>query len=236
MSLMKRLTSILGGREAADGAEPQAEPAASATPTAATAEPGISRGQLVSAIELLATEINAMQERLQSLTAIESAVAGLVPMLQFSAKAAERSDRARDQQIVDLRAHFTAETDRLAKGLRQDTTKSAALDLFSELLPALDEMDDILRAHAERAETMPGFGALGLLRRRLRDTFDRLGITELSTVERGSAFDPELYEGVPCADNSAVAGIPSGNVVEVIRAGYRQGDQLIRAARVTVAP
>ena len=223
MSLMRRLSAMLGGGEPGDGA-----------PAPDSAAP-VPRAQVAEALALLAAELHALDERAAALARIETAVAGLVPMVQFMAKANERSDRARAEQHTELRAHLTAETDRLASSLRLDAARAAALELFTQLLPAIDEIDDVLRAHGERADA-PGLAALGSLRRRLRDTFDRLGIRELGAIERGAPFDPAIHEGVPCVDDGAAAGVPSGGVVALTRAGYRLGDHLIRAARVTVAP
>jgi molecular chaperone GrpE (heat shock protein) len=227
MSLFKRLTSIL-----APGEEP-APPAPAAVPPAA--ERPVHSAAVAEALQVLTGELAAIDEKLARVNAIETAVAGLLPMVQFLAKAVDRSDRARDQQMVELRAHLTAETDRLASTLRLDAARSASLEIFSAILPALDEIDDVLRAYGDRAEAGTGIAALQALRRRLRDTFERLGIRELGGIERGVPFDPTLHEGVPCGDDVA-AGVPSGGIVDVTRVGYRHGDQLIRAARVLVAP
>jgi molecular chaperone GrpE (heat shock protein) len=221
MSILKRLSSILG---TGDSESTPAAPAERGVPIAAVAE----------ALQVIGTELAAIDGQVARVSAIESAVAGLVPMVQFLAKSVERSERARDQQMVELRAHLTTETDRLASTLRLDAARSGAIELFTAILPALDEMDGVLRGYAERTDAA-GIAVLQSLRRRFRETFDRLGIREIDGIARGVPFDPTLHEGVPCGEGEA-AGVVSGGVVDVTRAGYRHGDQLIRAARVLVAP
>lgn len=156
----------------------------------------------------------------------------LMSMMQFMAKALEKSERNREQSILDLRAHFTAETDRLTHALTAQVRHDATLALFRDLLPALDEIDEVLRLSRPDAV---GAGALAAVRRRLRDTFGRMGIVEITGIERGTPFDPELHDAVPCADDE-VGDLPSSAVVAVARAGYRAGEHLIRAPRVTITP
>jgi molecular chaperone GrpE len=177
----------------------------------------------------VAEALTALSSWLQS---VDARLANITPMLQFMAKAAERSDRARDQQMLELRAHLTSETDRLAAGLRADTARRAAVDVLEVLLPALDEFDDVLRVHGGRTD-LPGIGAMAIVRHRLRDAFARLGIEESATVARGTPFDPELHDPVP---GQAAADLPPSSVIALVRVGYRAGNRLIRAPRVTVTP
>lgn len=151
----------------------------------------------------------------------------VIPMLQFMAKAQERA-------FLDLRAHLTAETDRLAAGLKADAARDAALALLKDVLPAIDEIDEVLRALGSRMDAA-GSSALGSVRRRLRDSFERMGISEIR-VERGTPFDPAIHEGIPSTDGEAIADLPPQSVVAIHRAGFRAGDRLVRAPIVTITP
>lgn len=162
---------------------------------------------------------------------IDERLGGLTPMLQFMAKAAERSDRTRDQQQLELRAHLTSETDRLVASLRIDAARQAAIDLLEALIPAVDEIDEVLRVYGGRSD-VPGIGALSVVRRRLRDGLARLGIDEVGAIARGTPFDPALHDPLP----GEASDLPPASVIEQVRAGYRVGDHLLRAPRVTVTP
>ena len=166
-------------------------------------------------------------------TELFDAVQRLVSMVQFLAKNAERSDRARDQAFLDLRAHLTSETERLGVSLRGDVARAAGLDVFATLLPTLDEIDEVLSVQAARAEPVPGMRALAALRRRLVEAFGRLGIQEIPVTPGTTAFDPAEHEAE--ASGEATPGVAPGTVLAVRRAGYRSGDQLIRASLVTIA-
>jgi molecular chaperone GrpE len=48
----------------------------------------------------------------------------------------------------------------------------------------------------------------------------------------GATFDPELHEAVGVRDTDEA---PRNTVVDVVRAGYRVGDRVLRPARVIVS-
>lgn len=165
---------------------------------------------------------------------IEAAVQPLVGMLQATAKSSARSDQDRKQQMLELRAHITGETDRLAETLRAQITREAAVEVWRALVPALDEIDHVLREAPTLGETR-GLESLRLVRRKLRDAMSRLEIEELSVEERVTQFDPELHEGKPHdGDGDDAAGLSAGTVVRVERTGYAAGDRVLRCAQVTV--
>ena len=58
----------------------------------------------------------------------------------------------------------------------------------------------------------------------------RTGIETFSPT--GEPFDPHLHDAVA---TTPVEGAASGTVVEVYQAGYRLGDDVLRAAKVVVA-
>jgi molecular chaperone GrpE (heat shock protein) len=171
----------------------------------------------------------------EAIARIEAAAQPLVGMLQATAKANARSDQDRKQQFLELRAHITGETDRLAETLRAQITREAAVEVWRALLPALDEIDHVLREAAALGEAR-GLESLRLVRRKLRDAMSRLEIEELSVEERVTQFDANFHEGKPHdGDAEDTAALPAGTVVRLERTGYTVGDRVLRCAQVTVA-
>jgi molecular chaperone GrpE (heat shock protein) len=165
----------------------------------------------------------------QVLTGIQT----LTGMLQAMAKSAARGDQERKQQFIDLRAHLTSETDRLIGSMRDDATRDASVEVFKAILPALDEVDHVLRQSEAGAEVRAE--SVRIVRRRLRDALSRLGIEETPVAPRETAFDAELHEGRPYeGDPEAIAGLAPRVVVDVERNGWTGFGKVLRHALVTV--
>jgi molecular chaperone GrpE len=153
-------------------------------------------------------------------------------MLQATAKAAARSDQERKQQFLDLRAHITGETDRLAEALREEMTRESAIELWKAIVPALDEIDHVLREEA-LGETR-GAPSVRMVRRKLRDALSRIGIEEIAVEDGVTEFDPHVHEGTPHDGDQGGEKLAAGTVARVERAGYTLGDRVLRCARVAV--
>lgn len=65
---------------------------------------------------------------------------------------------------------------------------------------------------------------------RLQSALDRLGVERVGVP--GERFDPAFLEAVAFEHRD---GFPAGTIAEVMRAGYRAGDRLLRPAQVVVA-
>lgn len=184
--------------------------------------------------DLVSSAVDQVLKATSAVARIESAVQPVVGMLQAIAKSVARSDQDRKQQFLDLRAHLTGETDRLVETLRAQITREAATEVWRALVPAVDDIDHVLREAATLGETR-GIESLRLVRRKLRDALSRLEIEEI-TVEAGiSQFDPELHEGKPHdSDGDDAAGLSAGTIVRLERTGYTAGERVLRCALVTV--
>ncbi len=101
--------------------------------------------------------------------------------------------------------------------------------LAKELLPALDNLDRALGAAASDDPLLEG---VRLVRAELAGALTRAGIDSYCPL--GEDFDPTFHEAVATAP-PGTPGADSGKVVEVYQDGYRQGDSIIRPARVVVA-
>jgi molecular chaperone GrpE len=135
----------------------------------------------------------------------------------------------------DLALRKAAELENVRKQNAQRVQKAARDGMkrvASEILPALDDFERAL-AHAEAEEgdnehTLTK--GIRLVQEQMLTALRRAGIESFSP--KGEAFDPHLHEAVA---TTPTEGAESGTVVEVYQAGYRLGDDVLRAAKVVVA-
>jgi molecular chaperone GrpE len=114
----------------------------------------------------------------------------------------------------------------------QKATRDGMKRVASEILPALDDFERAL-AHAEAEESDQEHTltkGIRLVQEQMLAALKRAGIESFSP--KGEAFDPHLHEAVA---TTPIEGAASGTVVEVYQAGYRLGDDVLRAAKVVVA-
>ena len=135
----------------------------------------------------------------------------------------------------DLALRKAAELENVRKQSAQRIQKASRDGMkrvASEILPALDDFERAL-AHAEAEEgdeehTLTK--GIRLVQEQMLSALRRAGIESFSP--KGEAFDPHLHEAVATTPTD---GAESGTVVEVYQAGYRLGDDVLRAAKVVVA-
>jgi molecular chaperone GrpE len=114
----------------------------------------------------------------------------------------------------------------------QKASRDGMKRVAAEILPALDDFERAL-AHAEAEESDEEHTltrGIRLVQEQLLAALRRAGIESFSP--QGEPFDPHLHEAVA---TTPVEGAASGTVVEVYQAGYRLGDDVLRAAKVVVA-
>jgi molecular chaperone GrpE len=139
------------------------------------------------------------------------------------AEAASASDRA-------LRT--LAEFDNYRRRTERERDESmirGRADVLRELLEVADNFDRALE-HAGDAVPRPFVEGMQLVARGLHDLLDRKGVARIDA--EGKPFDPELHEALSMMP---VDGAPPGSVVQVVQAGYRLGDRVLRPAKVIVA-
>lgn len=182
---------------------------------------------LLQQLEMVLTQI---EQRLEPLGVLGQ----LQGMVQAVAITVSKSDKTRDQAFTSLRAHLTQEVDRLGASLRLDAAKQGALDVLKALLPAMDDVDLILR-EAPAGDEARHLTSLRMVQKKFRDAIARLGVEVLEVQERVTRFDPAVHEAEPYqGEAAAVEGLEAGTVVRLERAGYRVGETLVRPARVVV--
>jgi molecular chaperone GrpE len=104
------------------------------------------------------------------------------------------------------------------------------IKLAKELLPAVDNLDRALAAAEAASNGEDLVSGIKLVHATVIDTLRRFGIEPFSP--EGEPFDPTCHEAV--AQQPAQSAQP-GTVVEVYQRGYRQGESVLRPARVVVA-
>lgn len=147
----------------------------------------------------------------------------------------QERDEARDRLL-----RLAAEMDNLRKRTRREVQEAhghATADVVRDMLEVLDDVERALAATADEVEAEASDAAatirqgVAMIESRLRETLARRGVERLE-VGAGDEFDPRQHEAVAQIPGGDV---PSGAVVEVMLAGYRLGDRVLRPARVVVA-
>ena len=135
-------------------------------------------------------------------------------------------------------ARLQAEVENLRKRWEQrfvTETAEARHRILLDMLPLADHLEMALRhAAAEGGESQEGFAAnfianIEAIHRAFLDALKRYDVTPIDAL--GQPFDPALHEAVGQIRRDDT---PPGAVAEVVQTGYREGDRLLRPARVLV--
>jgi molecular chaperone GrpE len=140
----------------------------------------------------------------------------------------------RERQEAEERAlRARAELDTLRRRQAGELERARLQGLDAALLPVLVVHDDLERALAAAAKSdnpasiVPGVEAVlaGLVR-----SLELLGLTPTGAV--GEAFDANLHEAVMAVPSDDPERV--GQIQSVFEVGFRQGERLVRPARVIV--
>jgi molecular chaperone GrpE len=101
--------------------------------------------------------------------------------------------------------------------------QSAIGSVFVELLPILDDIDRA-REHGELN------GAFKTMGDSLEAILTKMGLEKFRTAQE--PFDPNLHEALASEE---IEGVTEPTVIAVFQSGYRQGERILRPARVSVA-
>ena len=139
--------------------------------------------------------------------------------------------------LKDRLLRAVAETENLRKRAareREEAARYAISGFARDVLGVADDMARALDALPESVRGAPDAKALveglELTRRNLDAALERHGIARIDPA--GESFDPNLHEAMFEVD---APGAAPGSVVQVVEAGYRIHDRLLRPARVGVA-
>lgn len=143
-------------------------------------------------------------------------------------KAAENLD-GWQRAAADL-ANYRKRIEREKSDAYQTTTAA----VIARILPALDDFDRAMREPFPADESQGAFQArwdgIALIHRKLQTIVENEGVTRIEAD--GAMFDPNLHEAVTHDESENHA---EGQIIEVLRQGYRMGDRVLRPALVRVA-
>jgi len=106
---------------------------------------------------------------------------------------------------------------------REVNRQIAMGSVFIELLPILDDIDRA-REHGELT------GAFKTMGESLEASVSKLGLEKFGSANE--PFDPNMHEALASEE---VEGVTEPTVIAVFQPGYRQGERILRPARVSVA-
>jgi molecular chaperone GrpE len=107
----------------------------------------------------------------------------------------------------------------------------ASEDLIRKVLTLADDFDRAIEARPESIAGDPWFEGVSAIDRKLRTLLESEGVSAID-ADPGTAFDPREHDAIV---NVPGSGRPEGEIVELVRRGYRLGDRVIRPALVAVA-
>ncbi len=127
-------------------------------------------------------------------------------------------------------ARRQADFDNMRKRMRREAAASGDRAVARFVAPMLIEMDNFEHAlKAASPESFEDFATgVSMIRDNLLGIFGNAGIEPIPTE---GVFDPSIHEVVAQIEQP---GHPRGTIIEVVRAGYRLHEQIIRAAQVVV--
>lgn len=139
-------------------------------------------------------------------------------------------DEAQDR-LLRLQAEFDNYRKRVDRE-RRDLGDHFAVELLTEFLPVLDDMERALSAADGTGD--PALAShrqgLALIQKQLLSILERRQVTPIEAL--GADFDPDLHEAV---SQEISTSHRDGEVIEDMRRGYRLGDRLLRPSMVRVA-
>lgn len=137
----------------------------------------------------------------------------------------EKLDEQEDR-LKRLMAEFDNFKKRSSKE-REGLYNSLVSDIFSSLLPVIDNLEKAVEAKTEDEAYKQG---VELVLKQFKDVLSANGVQEIETV--GKSFDPELHEAVASVTDETLG---EKVIKEEYRKGYKIGSKVIRHSMVVVA-
>lgn len=179
------------------------------------------------------------QEAVRSPVSADSVAGGVADpvaeteVVDEAAEAVAERDRLLQERdaLLDSLLRLRAEFDNFRKRMSRELIEArerAQGDLLGELLPVLDNLERALDAaeHHDEGKVLAG---VRLTRDMFTDLLRRSGVEEIETV--GKPFDPTVHEAIAVQPSSE----EEGAIAAVLERGYRQGNRVLRPARVVVS-
>ena len=136
----------------------------------------------------------------------------------------------RADEYFDSLKRNMAEFDNFKKRIMKEKTTmytSVISDVFSDLLPVLDNFNQAMDNKCEDETFKNG---MQMIKTQFEDTLKKLGLEEIEA--EGKTFDPALHDAVMHIEDENYS---EGQIVEVLRRGYKYQDRVVRHTMVKVA-
>ncbi|GAA4519149.1 MULTISPECIES: nucleotide exchange factor GrpE [Nonomuraea] len=149
-----------------------------------------------------------------------------------SAAASAETD-AKLAELEDRWLRAVADLDNLRKRIARDNERLRAEErarVAAAWLPVLDNLELALSHACRDDDAKAVLDGVRAVRDQAVAVLSNLGYPRQD--ETGVVFDPARHEAVAAVER---AGVEPGNVVEVLRPGYGEGERQLRPARVAVA-
>ena len=145
----------------------------------------------------------------------------------YKEKVAELEQQLEDQKNDYLRllADFQNYRQRAEKE-KQDIRDKAVVDFVGSLLPAIDNFEMSLKMTDNQEMFVKG---VEMIHKNLLDTLKEHHFEEFEP-QLGEEFDPYLHDPVTVESETG----KSGEVLGVVKKGYKRGDKIVRPARVEI--
>ena len=102
--------------------------------------------------------------------------------------------------------------------------------LLVKMLPVVDELE-LAVSHADDGQATESWvEGVRLIQRKVATLLESEGVTKIEAV--GVQFNPVEHEAIGTEENSEFS---SGEIIQVVRKGYKLHDRIIQAAQVVVA-
>lgn len=134
--------------------------------------------------------------------------------------------------LTDQLLRQRAEMDNFRKRVNrttEDLIQEAKSSLLRDILSVADDLDRTLAALDAGSDPASAREGVQLTRGRLDALLQARGVRAIDTE---GGFDPRWHEAVATRPS---ADVPAGTITAELQAGYRWGDDVLRAARVEVA-
>jgi molecular chaperone GrpE len=111
-----------------------------------------------------------------------------------------------------------------------DLSATIAASVLTRILPVLDDFDLAMKNAPADGDGARWATGLALVHKKFNCVLENEGIKRIEA--EGQPFDPNVHEAVVHQESP---GHESGQVIEVLRQGYKSGDRVLRPALVKVA-
>lgn len=138
------------------------------------------------------------------------------------------------KECQDKHLRLLAEMDNMRKRMqkeRQETIKFAIEGIIAEILQPLDNFENALNFTSQMSGDVQTWAAgFQMILAQFKEVLSQNGVTTFQS--EGKPFDPHQHEAVEVEETDQY---PEGTVIKEFVKGYKQGDRVIRPARVKVA-